>query len=65
MLSRKQIARMYGIHHQTVSEYMEKAGIIKQSDQGKGNRTLITPEQFEKFRKHFGDPIDKKKLKDF
>jgi len=62
MITRKEIAQLYGIHHKTVTEYMQKAGILSAKSSGKGNRCLVTPIEFELFKKTFGEPIDRKKL---
>ncbi|MFO0414916.1 MAG: hypothetical protein ACK50E_04630 [Bacteroidota bacterium] len=65
MITRKQIGQLYGISHKTVTDYMQKAGILSAKSSGKGNRCLVTPIEFELFRKTFGEPIDRKKLQVF
>jgi len=57
MISRKEIAVLYGCEYRKITLLLKEAGIISDDDKGKGRRVLLTPLEFAIFQSKIGAPI--------
>ena len=60
MISRKEIAALYGCEYKKITKLLKACGIISADDHGKGRRVLLTPLEFEIFKQKIGAPIQRK-----
>ena len=59
MITRKEIAWLYGCEYRKVTQLLKAHGIISANEKGKGKRKMITPQEFDLLRSRIGDPIEK------
>ncbi len=57
MITRKEIARLYGCEPRKITQLLKLHGIVSNNVKGKGNRKLLTPNEYEFLKSKIGAPI--------